>query len=55
MNEIRVIEVDSDQEEWEHDEQARRESFNRKMDQFDLKDSIVDRGGDWIQAGQLSA
>ena len=48
-----VLEVDEFQ--WQNDDIARRESFERKMDRSTSRESITNRGGRWDTAGQLTA
>ena len=47
--------MDQDELEWQNNLQARRESFERKMDMTTSRESITNRGGRWDTAGQLTA
>ena len=46
---------DQDEEDWCNDSVARRESFERKLDNQTAKDSFLARGEPWFVAGQLTA
>lgn len=48
------VEADHELEEWLGCEQDRRESFERKMNRATSRDSIIERGGEWLVAGQMT-
>jgi len=52
--EEQTVEPDRELEEWLNDEQARRDSFERKMDSRTARASLIKREAEWIVAGKIT-